>query len=109
MTGVSETLLAAVERLPSVRVEIDDARRSAGVSVGARLIADIDLEQSRVLVHAPADTIQTLHGAFPSSRPAAHGIVFDLADAEHSAEALAAIRRRAHVETLVPQFREGSP
>jgi hypothetical protein len=35
----SETLLAAVERLPGVRLEIDDARRSAGVHVAARLVA----------------------------------------------------------------------
>jgi cytochrome b561 len=34
-----ETILAAVERLPAVKLEIDDAHRSAGVRVGARLVA----------------------------------------------------------------------
>jgi hypothetical protein len=38
-----ETILAAVERLPAVNLQIDDAQRSAGARVGARLVARIDL------------------------------------------------------------------
>jgi hypothetical protein len=74
MTGSVEALLAAVQRIPAVTLEIDDAQRSAGVRVGATLIARIDLWHGRVLVHAPADVIPTLRRVFPSSRPAANGI-----------------------------------
>lgn len=109
MPGPGETLLSAVERLPSIKTEVDPGRRSAEVYVGARLVAEIDLDQDGVVVHNPADTIPTLLGVFPSSRPAANGIAFDLSDDGHYAEALAAIERRAHVETLVPQFRQASP
>jgi hypothetical protein len=109
MPGPGATLLSAVERLPSVRTEVVPDRRSAGVYVGARLVAEIDLDQDGVVVHTPADTVPTLLGVFPSSRQATNGIAFDLSEAGHYAEALAAIERRAHVETLVPQFREASP
>ena len=104
-----ETVLVAVERLPAVKLEIDDAQASAGVRVGARLVAHIDLRRGGVLVDAPADTIPTLHRVFPSSRPTAYGIVFDLAHARGSSEALAAIRRRVNVERLVWQLRLASP
>jgi hypothetical protein len=109
MTRPGETLIAALEPLPSVRVKVAPGRGSAGVYVDVRRVADIDLDGDAVLVYSPAETIPTLLGVFPSSRPVAEGIAFDLSDAGHCAEALAAIRRRAHVETLVPQFRESSP
>jgi hypothetical protein len=104
-----ETILAAVERLAAVKLEIDDAHRSAGVRVGARLVARIDLQHGGVLVSAPAGWIPTLQRVFPSSRQTANGIVVDLADAQDHAEALAAIRRRVNAERLVPQFRVASP
>jgi hypothetical protein len=109
MPGPGETLLSAVERLPSVRTVVGPHRRSAAVYVGARLVAEIDLDQDGAVVHTPADTIPTLLGVFPSSRRTANGIAFDLSEASHAPQALAAIERRAHVETLVPQFREASP
>jgi hypothetical protein len=107
--GPIEDLLAAVGRLPSARVEIDDAQASASVRVGARVVADIDLRHGRVLVHAPADVIPTLRQVFPSSQPAASGIALDLADARAGAEAFGAIRRRVDVERLVGQYRDSSP
>jgi hypothetical protein len=109
MTRSVETILAAVEGLPSVKLEIDAAQRSAGVRVGARLVARIDLGHGGVLVSAPAEWIPTLQRVFPSSRATANGIVFDLADSQNCSEALAAIRRRVNVERLVPQFRVASP
>jgi hypothetical protein len=105
----SETLLAAVERLPGVRLEIDDARRSAGVHVAARLVAHLELAQGRVVVSAPADIVPTLERVFPRSRPIVNGVVFELEDAHHHSEALAAIRRRVSVERLMWQFRVSSP
>jgi hypothetical protein len=38
-----ETILAAVKRLPAVNLRLDDAQRSAGVRVGARLVARIGI------------------------------------------------------------------
>jgi hypothetical protein len=102
------TLLSGVERLAGVTLEVDNAQSSAGVRVGARLVAHIDLQDGCVLVNAPADTIATLHRLFPSSRPTAHGIVFDLADSQDCSEALAAIQRRVHVERFSWQFRGAS-
>jgi hypothetical protein len=104
-----ETILAAVERLPAVTLEIDDAHRSAGVRAGVRVVALIDLRRDGVPVCAPADTVPTLQRAFPSSHPTANGIVFDLTDPQCCSEALAAIRRRVNVERLVWQFRVASP
>jgi hypothetical protein len=104
-----ETILAAVERLPAVTLEIDGARRSAGVRVGARLVARIDLRHGGVLVNAPAESIPTLQRSFPSARPTANGIVFGFADSQGCSEALAAIRGRVNVERLVWQFRVASP
>jgi hypothetical protein len=103
-----ETILAAVERLPAVKLEIDDAHSSAGVRVGARLVARIDLRHGRVLATAPAEWIPTLQRSL-SSRQTANGIVVDLADAQDHSEALAAIRRRVNAERFVPQFRVASP
>ena len=104
-----ETILAAVERLAAAKLEIDDAHRSAGVRVGARLVARIDLQHGGVLVSAPAGWIPTLQRVFPSSRQTANGIVVDLAGSQSCSEALAAIRRRVHAERFVPQFRVASP
>jgi hypothetical protein len=109
MTRPGETLLSAVQRLPFVRAAVDPGGRTAGVYVGARRVAEIDLDQDGVVVYNPTDYIPTLLRVFPSSRPVAEGIAFDLSDAGHCEEALAAISRRAHVETLVPQFRDASP
>jgi hypothetical protein len=104
-----DNMLAAVEGLPSVRVEIDDDRTSAGVRVGTRPVARIDLRRGRVHVNVPAERIPALRRRFASSRPTANGIVFDLSDAHGHTEALAAIRRRVNVERLAPQFRVASP
>ena len=104
-----ECILGAVERLPAVKLEIDDSQVSAGVRVGARVVARIDLRHGGVLVDLPADRIPTLQRVFPSCRPTADGIAFDLADAQSCAEALAAIRRRVNVEGFVWQFRAASP
>ena len=104
-----EAILRAVERLPAVKLEIDDARTSAGVRVGARVVARIDVQHGAVLVIAPADTIPTLQRIFSSCRPTADGVVFDLGDSQGWSEALAAIRRRVNVERLVWQFRVASP
>jgi hypothetical protein len=109
MMASIETLLAAVERLPGVTLEIDDARRSAGVHVAARLVAHLELVQGRVVVSAPADMVPALERVFPCSRPIANGVVFELEDAHHHSEALAAIRRRVKVERLMWQFRVSSP
>jgi predicted metalloprotease with PDZ domain len=38
-----ETILAAVKRVPAVNLRLDDAQRSAGVRVGARLVARIGI------------------------------------------------------------------
>ena len=104
-----EAILRAVERVPAVKLEIDDAHTSAGVRVGARVVARIDVQHGGVLVIASANTIPSLERVFPSSRPTADGIVFGLTDARGCSEALAAIRRRARVERLVWQFRVASP
>jgi hypothetical protein len=104
-----ETLRAAVERLPGVTLEIDDARGSAGVRVAARVVAHLELVQGRVVVNAPDDMVPSLERVFPCSCPIANGVVFELADAHHHAEALAAIRRRVKVERLMWQLRVSSP
>ena len=109
MIGSLETLLAAVEGLPAVRAERDDAAGSAGVRVGARIVARIDLRHGDVVVHAPADTIPTLQRVFPSARPTADGIAFHVAESKGWAEALEAIRRRVNVERLIWQARVTSP
>ena len=77
--------------------------------MGARLIAHIELRHGGVLVSTPDDRISQLLRVFPSCRPAADGIHFDLADSQSRTEALAAIRRRVTVERLVWQFRAASP
>ena len=110
MTPSAESVLSAVEGLPGVEVHIDDAEAEAGVRVGARVVARIDLRgHGGVLVELPEDRIPTLQRVFPSSRPTADGIAFDLADSKCRAEAIAAIRRRVNVERLVWQFRVASP
>jgi hypothetical protein len=109
MTASVQALLAAVERIPGVELEIDDARTSAAVRVGAQVVARIDLWHGHVVVNAPADVIPTLQGVFPSSTRAATGIAFDLDHAQARSEALPAIRRRVDVERVVAQYREASP
>jgi hypothetical protein len=81
----AEAILAVLERLPALTLEIDRDQRSAGVRARSRLVA-----------------------YFPSSRQAANGGRFDLADPQDSSEALAAIRRRVTVETLFWQYRAAS-
>jgi hypothetical protein len=109
MTGHVEALLEAVQRLVAVRIDRQDAGGSAEVRVGACLIARIDGLHSQVFVYLPADRIPDVRRMFPSSRETAGGLVFDIADPRSASEALAAIRRRAHVETFAPQFRVASP
>jgi hypothetical protein len=107
--AIERDALAAIERLPGVTLEIDDARSSAGVRVAARQVAQLELVQGRVVVSGPADMVPALERVFPGSRPIANGVVFELGDARHHSEALAAIRRRVRVERLVWQFRVSSP
>jgi hypothetical protein len=107
MTPALDTILAAVEQMGAVKLELDGG--SASVRVGARLVARIDLRRDQVLVNAPPDTIPTLQRAFPSSRPIATGVMFDLADGQNEPAALGAIRRRVDVEKLAWQLRVGSP
>jgi hypothetical protein len=110
MTRGIEAILAAVERMESVKLEIDEVRRSAGVRVGARVVARIDLRRDgEVQINAPQDAISLLQRTFPSARPSASGVVFDLPDPENESAALAAIRRRVDVEKLAWQFRAQSP
>lgn len=104
-----EILLAALRRIPTIALEVDDAHGSAAARVSARFVAHIDLQRGRVRVSAPADTVPTLLRVFPSARPDGDGIVFDLGDDGDPSQALAAIRRRANVERLSSQFRDASP
>jgi hypothetical protein len=104
-----ETIVAAVDRVPAAMVDIDDARTSANVRVGGRIVARLDLRHGRVLVNSPADTLPTLQRVFPSSRPTAEGIVFDLADSQDCSEALASILERVRVEIFMHQARWASP
>jgi hypothetical protein len=103
------SLLAATEQLPAVDLAIDHARGSAEARVGTCTISRIDLEHGHVRVTAPEDTIPTLRRLFPSSRVTPSGIAFDLVDSQGRSEALAAIRRRAHVQRFLWQFRVASP
>jgi hypothetical protein len=107
MTGSADSLVTALRRLSAVTMEMHDGW--AGVRAGSRLVARIDLRHDRALVYAPADTIPTLRGLFPSARPAPGGIVFDLTEPGASSEAQRAVRRRVKVERLLPQFRDASP
>jgi hypothetical protein len=109
VTPSVENLISAVERIPAVTVQIHDDARSARVHVGARHVASIDLRDGGLLVHAPADRRPVLQRAFPSCRPAADGIVFDLADPRGHEEGLAAIRGRVNVERLGWQLDVASP
>jgi hypothetical protein len=104
-----ETIVAAVERIPVVKVETDEAETSANVRVGTRIVARLDLAHGRVLVHTPADAAQTLRRVFPSSRPTAGGIAFDLGGSEDCSEALASIVERVKAEIFMHQARWSSP
>jgi hypothetical protein len=108
MTPGVETVLAAIRRWPEVQVDIDETHRSAGVRVGPRLIAHIDLQRGQVLVNAPGDTLAALQQVFSPARLKANGVAFDLDDRQ-SSTALAAIRCRAQVEKLAWQLRAASP
>jgi hypothetical protein len=109
MTPSIEELLAALERLPAVTLNIDAACRTGSVRAGGQVVARVDLGHERVLVNAPADFVATLQRVFPSSLPTADGIAFDLAVAGSSTQALAAIRRRVHVQQFLWQLRHQSP
>jgi hypothetical protein len=104
-----QIVLAAVERLPGVKVTTDPGRGSAEVEVAGRPVARIDLRHGGVLVEAPPDGIPTLLSVFPCSRVAEDGIAFQLADGRHCAQAAAAIHRRVMVERFLPQLRVASP
>jgi hypothetical protein len=95
--------------MESVKVEIDEVRASAGVRMGARVVARIDLARGDVQINAPQDAISLLQRTFPSARPSASGVGFDLTDPENESAALVAIRRRVDVEKLAWQFRAQSP
>jgi hypothetical protein len=73
MMGSVEPILAAVEDLAGVTVESDRAQGSAGVRMGARIVARIDHRTSRVLVDAPARSITTFQREFLSSRATTEG------------------------------------
>lgn len=96
---VDDLVCAKVERMESAKLEIDEVRGSAGVRVGALVVARIDLGRGEVQINAPQDAISTLQRTFPSARASASGVVFDLTDPENESAALAAIRRRVDVKT----------
>jgi hypothetical protein len=104
-----ETIVAAVERIPVVKLEPDEAETSVNVRVGARVVARLDLRHGQALVNSPADTLPKLQKAFPSSRPSANGIVFDVADPKGGSEALRSILERVRVEIFLHQARWASP
>jgi hypothetical protein len=109
MTPSIEALLAALERLPGVTLNLDAACRTGSVRAGGQVVARVDLRHERLLVNAPADFIATLQRVFPSSVPTPDGIAFDLAVPGSCTQALAAIRRRVHVQQFVWQLRSASP
>jgi hypothetical protein len=104
-----ETMLSAIKRIPGVGLADDEAHGYTAVRVDGRLVARIDLRRGEAHVNAPADVVAALARAFPTSRPSATGIVFDLTSRQDKLAAAAAIRRRVNVERLVWQFRVGSP
>jgi hypothetical protein len=104
-----DAILAAVRSLPDATLEMDFDRGCASVHVGVRLVANIDLRRGDVLVYLPIDRIPTLRCIFPSARAAPTGILFDLACPQSCSETLAAIRRRANMETLAPRRRIDRP
>jgi len=101
VTRPLDNILAAVDKMGSARLEIDE--EAANVRVGARVLARIDLHRDELLVNAP------LQNAFPSARRAASGLVFDIADSRNEPNAVAALHRRVKVEQLAWQVRVGSP
>ena len=109
MTRGVETILAAVEDMQSAKLEMNHDRGSAAVRAGTRLVARIGLRRGEVQIYAPDDAIGNFQQAFPSARPNATGMVFDLTDRQNESAALAAIRRRVNVEKLAWQFRVRSP
>jgi hypothetical protein len=109
MTPAVQRFVAEVKRLSAATVETNSVRRTAEVRVGSQRVAHIDLRDGQLLVTAPDDTIPALQRRFPSSRPSADGIVFDLEHPRARAQALAAIRRRVRVQRLAPQFHTASP
>jgi hypothetical protein len=109
MTPSIEALLAELERLPAVTLDIDAACRTGSVRAGGQVVARVELRHERVLVNAPAGFIATLQRVFPSSLPTADGIAFDLAVTGSSTEALVAIRRRVQVQQFLWQLRSASP
>ena len=109
MTASIETILSALRSLPAVTLQAPDGARSADVRVGGRDVARIDLGDGGLHVHAPAHRRPSLQRAYPSCRPAADGIVFDLSDPGCHDEALTAVRRRVNVERLRWQEHVSSP
>jgi hypothetical protein len=105
LDGVN-ALVASVERLPAVTLDCDGTRRSADIRVRGEVIASIDMGCGHVLIYSPPDTPPDLTWIFPSATATADRIAFDPGDC---AGALAAIRRRVHMERLHWQFRVASP
>jgi hypothetical protein len=104
-----DAIVTAVRSLSDATLEVDLDHGCVSVQVGVRLVANIDLRRGDVLVYLPIDRIPTLRCIFPSARPTPAGILFDLACPQSCTETLAAIRRRANMETLAPRHRLDSP
>jgi hypothetical protein len=81
VTRPLDNILAAVDKMGSARLEIDE--EAANVRVGARVLARIDLHRDELLVNAPSDVLPALQNAFPSARRAASGLLFDIADSRN--------------------------
>jgi hypothetical protein len=64
VTRPLDSILAAVDKMGSARLEIDE--EAANVRVGARVLARIDLHRDELLVNAPSDVLPALQNAFPS-------------------------------------------
>ena len=105
----AQNVLNVVRRWPSTRVQIDERRGAASITVGPRVVARIGLCDPSVSVFAPADTLESLLEIFPLATRQPDGISFRLGGRVSQEVVLAAIERRVTVERYAGQFREQSP
>jgi hypothetical protein len=109
MTGRIDALFDALESDQPADFSIERSPRVTEVKLGRDTIARVDERREELVVYMPADVRSTLQAAYQGARRDPAGLAFDLTNDGQAAAGLALLRRRATIERMGWQYREGSP
>lgn len=104
-----DRLLDALRSDQAADLSIERSPGTTEVKVGPDTIARIDERREELVVYAPADVRSMLQAEYQGARPDPAGVAFDLGNDDYATAGFALVRRRAGVERMGWQYREGAP